>query len=269
MEKQRRPKDVKSVHHSFDHSLVQAIDHLMMRNMLLNEYQKRVQKNPSFSMRAFSEKVGIDQSLLSKLISGKRNFSARTAKEACEFLGVHVSRVLKSETVNPAQRFEQLQEDQFFLIADWYHFAILELIKTKGFKSESAAIAHRLDVPVLLISQALERLERLGFIKRRNGKWDLSKASNLWSDLKSTNAARKSLQRALHEKSLNAIDDVSFDMREHSTLTVAVNPALMPEVKKRIEEFKASLDQFIEENGPATEVYNLCVSFYPLTSSVK
>lgn len=38
----------------------------------------------------------------------------------------------------------QLSMDQFAIIADWYHFAILNLINTPGFKSDISWIAKRL-----------------------------------------------------------------------------------------------------------------------------
>lgn len=41
-------------------------------------------------MRAFSNKLEMDQSLLSKLLQGKRKFSDESAQKVSEFLGVYL-----------------------------------------------------------------------------------------------------------------------------------------------------------------------------------
>jgi uncharacterized protein (TIGR02147 family) len=73
------------------------------------------------------------------------------------------------------------------------------------------------------------------------------------------------LQKQLHEKAIEAIEDVPFELREHSGLTVAVDPKLIPEIKKKMMEFRRSLDKYITAQGNEKEVYHLCVSFFPLT----
>lgn len=239
-----------------------------LRELLKNEFQRRAEKNPSLSLRAFSAKLDMDQSLLSKLLQGKRKFSEENIKKVSEFLGIYLNSELEknNETAKDfSKNYQLLKEDEFFVISAWYHFAILELIKTKGFKHTSADTAKKLQISELEASRALERLIRLGFIEKKRGKFNLKKVSNTWLNLNDTSKARRALQKQMHEKSLQALEDISFDKREHSSLTVAVDPNLLPEIKKKITEFRRSIDQYIMENGNEKEVYNLCVSFFPLT----
>src|SRR5690606_17555426 len=65
-------------------------DHFL-RELLKNEFHRRTEKNPTFSMRAFSLKLGIDQSLLSKLLQGKRSFSEDVASKITNFLGIYLN----------------------------------------------------------------------------------------------------------------------------------------------------------------------------------
>ena len=242
-------------------------DHFL-RELLKNEFQRRAEKNPSFSLRAFSSKLEMDQSLLSKLLQGKRKFSDENAQKVSEFLGVYLNPQSLEQTDSPID-YQLMKEDEFFVISAWYHFAILELIKTKSFKHNPQFIAQKLKISDLEAERAIERLERLGFIETKKNKYSLKKASNTWLNLSETSTARKSLQKHMQEKSLAALEDVSFDKREHSSLTVAVDPKLLPEIKKKITEFRRSLDKYIMENGNEKEVYNLCVSFFPLTQDLE
>lgn len=162
-------------------------------------------------MRAFSNKLEMDQSLLSKLLQGKRKFSDESAQKVSEFLGVY----LQSDVEQPDSPvdYQLMKEDEFFVISAWYHFAILELIKTKGFKHNSQYVADKLQITELEAKRALERLERLGFIEKKKQKYSLKKASNTWLSFSETTTARKTLQRQLQEKSLSALEDISFDKR--------------------------------------------------------
>lgn len=242
-------------------------DHFL-RELLKNEFQRRLDRNPSFSLRAFSSKLEMDQSLLSKLLQGKRKFSDETAQKVSEFLGVYLNPHALEQTDSPID-YQLMKEDEFFVIAAWYHFAIIELIKTKGFKHNPQFVSQKLKISELEAERAIERLERLGFIETKKNKYNLKKASNTWLNLSETTSARKALQKQMQEKSLQALEDISFDKREHSSLTVAIDPKLLPEVKKKITEFRRSLDQYIMEKGNEKEVYNLCVSFFPLTKDLE
>ncbi len=242
-------------------------DHFL-RELLKNEFQRRIEKNPAFSLRALSGKLEMDQSLLTKLLQGKRKFSDTNAQKIAEFLGIYLNKEI-SESPDSSIDYQLMKEDEFFVISAWYHFAILELIKTKNFKHKSIFVAQRLKITELESNRALERLERLGFIECKKNKYTLKKASNSWLNLSETSSARKTLQKQMQEKSLQALEDVPFDKREHSSLTVAVDPKLLPEIKKKITEFRRSMDKYMMENGNEKEVYNLNVSFFPLTKDLK
>jgi transcriptional regulator with XRE-family HTH domain len=240
----------------------------ILRELLKNEFQKRAQKNPSFSLRALSQKVGLDQSLLSKILQGKRKFSELNAKKVSNFLGVYLQHQSDSYVAEAVKtNYNLLREDQFLLISAWYHFALLELIKTKNFKNSTVMISQRLGISESDVEMSINRLRRLGFLEENQNKLILKKSSNKWVDLENTNTARKSLQKSLLEKSQEALESVAFDKRIHSSLTIAVDLKLLPEIKNKVEEFKNSLDSFIESHGNEKEVYNLSISFFPLTKN--
>ncbi len=56
------------------------------RSWLQCELVRRKKKNPSFSLRSFSRKIGVSPSTLSQLLSGDRRLTSRTACKLAESL---------------------------------------------------------------------------------------------------------------------------------------------------------------------------------------
>lgn len=241
----------------------------MFRLIVREEFLRRCKNNPSYSLRSFARQIGVDASLLSKVIRGQRQPSIELIKCVGPLIGLRPQQVSKLLKGNEDVAYSRVSDDIFLVISDWFHFAILELIKTKCFESDPAWIAQRLSIHNAEVLSAVERLERLGFIEIKNGKLSLKAQNNTWANNEMTSAARKTLQKQLATKAKDAIDNVPFELRESGSLTIATPRNLIPEVKKKIQAFRREIDEFIEAQESPDEVYQLVVSFYPLTKIVK
>lgn len=242
-----------------------------LKELLQREFIQRCRKNPAYSLRAFAKFLGVDPSLLSKVIRGHRNISNENAFRFAGKLGIKPSELkgLMKEKNKPIKApfddFNQLTDDQFNFMSDWYHFAIMELIKTKSFIPDEKFIAKRLNIHITEVRAAVERLRRMNFLEITANSWVIKESNNTWYNGKMTNEARRLLQRKLTEKSLQALDGISFDERDHSSLTVAVSKKRMPEFKEKLTEFRRSLNHFFQEDDEFDEVYQLTVALFPLT----
>lgn len=238
------------------------------RIFLQNEFVSRCRLNPQFSLRAFAKFLNVDQSLLSKVLRGHRPPSKALIEKICYRIGLSPSEILAftSGGEDSKSGYDVLSEDSFAILSDWYHFALLELLKTKGCKSDSAWLAERLGISAIEVNTALERLERMGFLEKRRNRWSHLIPNNTWTNTEATSAARRNLQRNLLEMSLKAIDQVEFSKRENGSLTIACDEKLLPEIKERLTAFRRDLDKFIESQGNFTQVYQLVISFFPLSS---
>jgi len=105
--------------------------------------------------------------------------------------------------------YQPLSQDAFYLISDWCHFAILELLSIRGFDQRDAHIAASLGISLIEVRDALSRLERLAFIRKSaRGKWELLSQHNTTTNFTGTSAALKQLQRQMLTKALEALDDI-------------------------------------------------------------
>lgn len=240
-----------------------------IRVAIQKEFIARCRKNPAYSLRAFAKYLEIDQSFLSKILKGQRSITSDLSQNLAPKLGLKPLQVREIFTAGTAAMpgFLSLSDDEFELLSEWHHFSIIELSKTKDFNPDPVQIAQRLGLHVEEVRSALQRLERMGFIKTMPKGFKVLAPNTTWTNTKTTSAARKKFQRQLLEKSIDAIDHVDFDLRENGSVTVAVNKARLPEFKQKLKELRQELSEFFqgEKEKNLDEVYQLTVSFFPLT----
>jgi uncharacterized protein (TIGR02147 family) len=263
---------------------------LVMRNQVaiqkllqtkLTEYQG---KNPSYSLRAFSRKVGLSPASASLILNGKRSVSRKLAQKICNALLLdpqEKSEILAlfpkpnrdrslpvTDAVDP--NYLQLMADHFHTISEWYYFGILSLVKTRGFKNDPKWIASRLGISVSEASQCLQRLKRLEMlVEDETGNLARAVPRYRTSDDVTNASVRKAHFQAL-ELAKRSLENDPVDRRDFTNLTLAVHPDRLPEAKVMIRKFQDELDQFLESPGlPATEVYKFCVQLFPVTQKEK
>ncbi|RYZ69031.1 MAG: DUF4423 domain-containing protein, partial [Proteobacteria bacterium] len=145
------------------------------QEFLKTEFEKRKKQNPSFSLRAFSKWLNVSPAQVSQMLAGKRTITPETLNKIALRVGSSplerndlLSTLVRSLVVehNPkALERKLLAEDQFRLIADWYHMAILSLTKLKGSKPDPRWIARRLGISAEEANLALSRLVRMKLLE--------------------------------------------------------------------------------------------------------
>ena len=76
----------------------------------------------------------------------------------------YVERAQRESDDGPFRTASFLTGETVALIADWYHFAILELTRLSEFRADSRWIARVLDISVDEVNVALQRLIRLDLL---------------------------------------------------------------------------------------------------------
>jgi transcriptional regulator with XRE-family HTH domain len=235
-----------------------------------NELAQRIKRNPSYSMRSFAKTIGISQSLLSLVLSGKRRVSKKTLQKMEDILGLELGSSNDSIGTNfpypkeGAKDFQQISLDTFALLSEWFHYAILSLLELPDAQLNSIWIAKRLGITPLEARLAISRLKRLNLISNIDGKWRQSSRPLKVENTKSTTATRK-YHRQILQKAEESLENDPFETRDFSSMTFAVDPRLIPFARKRIQEFRRQLVKELEQMGTPQEVYQLAVQIYPVT----
>lgn len=243
-----------------------------LRNSLQREFIRRCKKNPSYSLRAYAQYLEIDQSFLSKLLNGRRKITAAMEEKFAEKLGHSPAKQSKNSSVKNKStgHFVNLLEDEYETIASWHHFAILELMKTKGFKPDVRKVAQELGLHTEGVRDAVARLARLGFIKVTEKRWVLVSKNHTWTNSATTSAARRKLQIELNQKSLEALENIPFSIRENGSLTIAIDSRRLPEFKEKINQALKDLsDCFQPDQKSLDSVYQVTLSLFPLSKTIQ
>jgi uncharacterized protein (TIGR02147 family) len=153
--------------------------------------------------------------------------------------------------------------EEFRIISEWYHAAILELTFSKDFKSEPRWIANALQISEMEAKLAIERLIKLELLEDDNGKLKKSDFNLDTKDKNKTSTFLKRRQKQILEKSKHSLENDPIDQRNHSALTVCIDPAMIPEAKERIQKFMWELGQLLVTGQPK-RVYELSVNLFPL-----
>jgi uncharacterized protein (TIGR02147 family) len=241
--------------------------------LLLRKFQESQLQNSRYSQRAFAQKLGVSSGALSEIFKGKRALSPAQKKRMADSLQLSPQEQLDffeddlPENLRPMRReVFQLSVDQFHLISEWWHFGMLSLLRTRGFRLDQDWIAARLGLSAKVASEAIDRLFRLGQLKRSGGKVLREHARVETTDEFFDLSVQKShLENAkLIEKS---ILENPLEVRDHTSLTIAVNRKNMKRAKELIRVFQDQFEREIEtaRDGDADEVYRLSISFFPLT----
>ncbi len=249
------------------------------RAYLQTELVKRCKQNPNYSLRAFSRSLGLESSFLSKLFKGSRVVTPKLIDRLADKLALKPQEIAQfkaqagsktsAATLTSVAEYQQLTNDHYQVIAEWYHYAILELITVKVFKQDSRWIARTLGITSVEVDAAIERMQRLGML-------ELNKKGKLFQPKNHTTvgsphalSALKILQTQILKMAITALEETPIEERDQSAMTMAIDSSLLPEAKKKIRDFRRELCAFLQEGRKRDRVYHLSVSMYPVSKKTK
>jgi len=253
-----------------------TIDVGSAQSFLLEEFQRRVRLNPRYSLRSYARALGLSPGALSEVLRRRRPLSLKTAAKIIKSLGLSGLEADKLYSFiederrgsiegalfdKPAAR--KLDEDTFHLVAEWQHFAILNLMNCEGFVWRASHIAKRLGLGVAQADHAMKLLLRVGLVKKTNRGFECAHDFVLSPEGVSS-AAVRAYHRQMLDKAIQALELQSIDDRDITGVGFAVDPAQLAQVKRDISEFQDRLAAKYSK-GKRREVYFLEVALFRLS----
>jgi len=242
-------------------------------------------------MRAYARDLGMSQTLLSLVLSGRRPLTLKQAHKIAALLQLNshqqktfldstlqalpenakITQKIKlaKDRVDSSFMAKDVDVEKFHLIANWYHFAIMDLTTTAEFQSNQVWIAERLGITKLEVEAALERLSLLGLLTQVKGVWK-KPSLHLKVPTHESKAAIRAFHNQMIEKArdeLKKTDVGSFQKRSITGTSMAIDVTKLEDAKKFIREFE---EEFVRRftTGVPSEVYQLNVQLFPLTQKL-
>lgn len=266
-------------------------EYLDYREFLQDYYRIRKEANSSFSLRAFSDKIGFKaKDFISRVMQGEKNLSEqsiqkvasglRLGKRESEFFAALVlfnqaetaeernSHYAKMQEILKIVRFSESQHlmahYQYQVYSDWRHLVVRSLIGIFGFSGDFKELGNRVH-PKITPEQAKESvklLESCGLIsKKEDGSYELSQSA-----ITTGNRTSKTALRGFHQKCLklgaDSIDRDQPSERNISGLTLGISKDGYERIVERINAFRKEIAFLAEEDQEADSAYQLEICFF-------
>lgn len=244
------------------------------RMFLRDELTKRVQTNPNYSLRSFARSLGVSPAGLSSVLSGKNRVSPLFIRKIAPKLKLSELQIQKYQLdalgidnlKTQSKSYQIIDQDRFEVIKEWYHYAILNLMRVKDFKPQASWVARRLGISLGEVQSALERLQKVGLLKvDKNGWQDMSNQFTTHTNNRKFSEAARQNQIQLFEKALKSISDIKFEERNHTGTTIAVKKNDLDKAKERITQFRKEFMSEFDQSKEADEVYHISIALFPLS----
>jgi len=234
--------------------------------------------NPHYSLRAYARDIGIHPATLSQIINGKRGLPFKDAdfvtkklnlgpKEQALFKESLLQKKSSLDTIKvSAEDTRVILDDSYYrIIAEWEHYAVLELFSLENFNRTKEEVAAKLDLTNNRTDVVIANLKTAGLIEIDED----GKLVKVHSDVKTTEDISSQALRDSHKEALqlglSKIESVAIDLRDFSSSTLAVDLSKIPEAKLIIRDFRRKMATLLSQ-GEKTEVYQIAIQFYPLSN---
>lgn len=259
------------------------------RQVIKSEFARRRSANAAYSLRAFARDTGLTAPHLSAILSGRRGLSKEKAESIAEALGLSQAESerflldvlarhgrsqtdkslgqneLKKLTRNQGKDYWVIEDAQFRVISDWYHVAILHLAETRDFEWNAKYISIRLGISVAEASSAVQALATVGLIKKVKNTYVVQKDFLSTKDIPSKAIRHNHFQ--MMAKAKQALEKQNILDRDFSSVTVAIEPDRLPELKKFLHDFREKFCNEANRGRNRSEVFNLSMQFFKLTQT--
>lgn len=258
-------------------------------DIIKREFEARLTRNNRYSLRAFARDLKVAPAVMSDVLNKKRGLSRASARSLAKNLGLNRDETnmfcdlveskharskaarqnalvrLKSQKSVLLRSFD-LNQKSFEVVSEWYHFPILELLKTRDCIHTPLYIARRLGLHLHQVQAALERMQQLGLIVYSNNRFLVK------SDVfRTPDGVPSHIMKQHHEqflkKAIAAIYTQHLDERDFRGLSIKCSIDDVSYVRDRLREFLLTLDRELSQNQDANEVYQLSTQFFRLTTN--
>ena len=166
--------------------------------------------------------------------------------------------------------FSEMHLDRFKIVANWHHFAILELTELMDFSSNPEWIANRIRISVADAREAIQRLLHHGLLERApSGRLRQTYANLTVPGGVPSREIRNHHAQILRRAAL-ALEEVPITERDFSSITMAISQQDLPMAAEMIREFRRKLDHALKRSLKSRShqqrdrVFALSVQFFPL-----
>lgn len=223
--------------------------------------------NPRFSLRNQARRWGVPFSTIQKLATGKRGLGFITAKSLALKFDIELIAESRSKKRAPSKwTFTSLDPESEHQV-NWVNLAILEMLKLKDFEPNATWFSNRLGLDESDLADAITSMNQHGLLETSDLQWRdrLGDSAVATHQFLTSTAVRRSLKDVV-SLSREKIEEVPYDLREHSFSLFPVTESQLPKLKKKLADLRREFTQEVQGwKGEKDQIYAFQIGFFPLT----
>lgn len=256
------------------------------RTTLQTELERRVQRNPRYTLRSFARDLNISASSLSLILAGKQGLSVGTATAICKYLKledreikIFVTSVKSLHSRNAKERAQSkraldhllkihresvLNSKVFQAISRWQIFAIIEFIRSHPNASPNG-IANSLRLSLSTVHDSLLKLQSTGILMKNSAEWKIQ-AEILSIISEAPSRVIRDFHQGVLSRVSEAIEKQPMKERSLSSTFFAADPRKFQEIQTKIKEFRMNLIREYSITSETAEVFCLSQQLVQLSN---
>lgn len=248
------------------------------------EFKIRIQRRPAYSLRAFARDLQISPASLTEFLHNRQGMSFERATSIGKILNWQPERrehfwdliqarygrdvgqrqVALSRVNERIKRVPtRIRVDAFKMISDWYHLAIMELIRIRPSLGTPKAVAEELNIPATVAKEALQRLTRLGLCEKDGELWRSSSATSHAGDEAPSEAIRLFHHQILG-LSQEALQKFSPAERESLSVIFSGSEADLKALRKELREVVLCTVARFSKSETSNTIQAVTVQLFPI-----
>ncbi len=247
-------------------------------DIMKKKFAERQLKNPKYSLRSFSQHLGLDPGSLSSILRGRRPLSPLHAHQVISrlklselerkqfYLSLLFKQKLPQDILSHETRHHVEEAQHFCILSEWEYAATLCLASIHKFQLTPSTLSSTLKITLKRSKQVLSTLKSSGFLKDQDG--FLRPVQQKFSTTEDT------LSLALQHSHLislkmakRSLKKLKVHQRDFSSLTLAVKSQQLNQMKALIRQFRKQFEaKFDSQDGDVIVQLNL--QLFPVSEKI-
>ncbi len=251
-----------------------------IKEILNNELELRKTKNASYSLRAFAYALGIDPSLLSRVLNGKSKLNRKSLEKIVPQLTLadhEKEHLLNLDLATRTQKKELYKKgkETFFKPStheEWpFHnqteLSVFIALTSPVYKADPLQLEKVLNLDAKTIHKTIDELVKRNIIIKTNEGYTHFARQVADDPISSTQASsdnKKNLQKEFLLQALSHLENTPIQDRLNGTLTFSLDADLLNAAKQKVDSFFKELNAWaMAESKKMDSVYNCTIALYP------
>lgn len=233
--------------------------------ILKNDLSEIKRKNPRYSLRAYSKRIGVGFGSLSDLLNKKRALSPQLGKKILQRLVLEKEQSQRFAGLierDLSKKVNMLPQEAQIMVENWYYFAVLNMLELDFGAKTTAQISARLGVSEAKVKKSIDFMVKTGFLKKVSDGYVV--IANAWQ---TTDGIPSESGRIAHLEGLllaqRALTQLPIDMRDITSFVLNGNSKQLERARAEIRKFLQKI-QKIMSVGEADTVYRMNTQLFPL-----